>query len=123
MKPCIKKKILLIDDYSDILDSIKSVLEMSGYEVETGVCGEKLNSLDDSNLPDLFLIDYWLPGKSGYEFYTGLKSRVETQHIPIILMTADSTILKVISTIEQHDILIKPFSIDELLDKINNHLP
>jgi DNA-binding response OmpR family regulator len=116
-----KKKILVIDDYPAILESIKHVLDLSGYDVKTDVSGRNLATLKE-DLPDLILLDFWLPGVSGYDLYRLLKTQVQTQNIPIILMSADNVMLRKISTLEPYDILVKPFDINELLEKINYYL-
>jgi DNA-binding response OmpR family regulator len=113
----VKKKILIVDDYPAILDCIKYMLEDEGYEVETTADGNNIiNRID--NLPDLILLDRWIAGTNGYEIYNVLKSRIETQHIPIILMSADNTLSQLTNKISTNHILIKPFDMSELLGKI-----
>jgi DNA-binding response OmpR family regulator len=113
----VKKKILIVDDYPAILDCVKYMLEDEGYEVETTSDGKNITNRID-NLPDLILLDLWIEGMNGYEIYKIVKSRAATQHIPIILMSADNRLSKLTNTISTNHILIKPFNISELLEKI-----
>src|SRR5947209_19129198 len=84
------KKILVVDDDPGILDALKLTLEDAGYEVQTSDKGDYAENLRDTNggLPDLIILDVLLSGKDGRTICRALKNRPDTQHIPIIMISA-----------------------------------
>lgn len=115
-------RILIIDDYPTILSCLRFILEDCGYFVETMSSYTPFSFPHITPLPDLILLDYWMPGTNGSNACLQLKSSAETKNIPIILMSADNKINDLTQTILVNDVIIKPFDIDELLKKIQMHL-
>ncbi|MGH7203186.1 MAG: response regulator [Candidatus Levyibacteriota bacterium] len=116
-----KKKIMVADDDPAILDAIKLMLETVGYEVDTTVNGETVRKMVD-NLPDLLLLDIWMSGQDGRNICRHLKSKKKTQHIPIIMISANKDTEKIAKEAGADDFLAKPFEMDDLLNKIATHL-
>lgn len=86
-----KPKVLVVDDNIDIRLYIRDILraEYKIYEAENG---EEALNIAQSIIPDLIICDIMMPVKDGLELTHELKSNVETSHIPIILLTAKSTV-------------------------------
>src|SRR5215467_7827625 len=84
------KKILVVDDDPDILDALQFLLEDAGYEVKTTEKGEYAENLRDTNggLPNVIILDVLLSGKDGRLICQKLKSQQDTEHIPIIMISA-----------------------------------
>jgi putative two-component system response regulator len=83
-----KKTILVVDDTSDNL-SLMSGLLKDQYRVKLANSGEKaLKAVQGDNPPDLILLDIMMPGMSGYEVCQVLKADPATRPIPIIFLTA-----------------------------------
>ncbi len=79
--------ILVVDDEEDIVEVVSHSLEREGYSVHRAYDGEEALEKVTSEI-DLILLDIMLPGLDGYEVCKRLRSRVETETIPIIFLTA-----------------------------------
>jgi len=79
--------ILIVDDEEDVVEIVSHFLEQAGYIVHKAFDGEE--ALDKASADiDLVLLDVMLPRLDGYEVCKRLRSRVETETIPIIFLTA-----------------------------------
>jgi len=112
------KKILVVDDESDILEFLQIILEEEGYDVLTSDKGEFLEQLHNGGLPNLILVDVLLSGKDGREIVKHLKSQDETKHIPVIMFSAHPSAEETAKQAGAEDFLAKPFDVDVLLTKI-----
>ena len=82
------KKILVVDDESDLRDMLRFALETEGFEcLEAADIQEAYWLITDQN-PDLVLLDWMLPGGSGLELLTRLRKEEATQSLPVIMVTA-----------------------------------
>ncbi len=79
--------ILVVDDEEDVVEVVSHFLEREGYSVHRAYDGEEALEKITSEI-DLILLDIMLPGLDGYEVCKRLRSRVETETIPIIFLTA-----------------------------------
>lgn len=113
--------ILIIEDEKGIVDFLKQGLEEENYTISVaydGVEGLK-NALD---LPiDLILLDWMLPKMPGIEVCKNI--RKENATIPILFLTAKDTIQETIEGLKAgaNDYIKKPFSFEELLERIKIH--
>ena len=116
-------QILVIEDNDEIREFIKSSL-VRNYTIETAENGTIGLEKAFENLPDLIISDVKMPGKDGLEICRILKSDERTSHIPIILLTARTTLVHQLSGLENGaDIyLTKPFSLYMLKLNIRNLL-
>lgn len=114
-----KNKILIVDDDKTILEAIKILLEEEGFEVSVLNDGINLMKKIHSNIPNLILLDYRLPGKDGWEIAKLIKKR--QPEIPIIMISADNNIKKIAEG-KIEAFLAKPFDINILLALINRYL-
>ena len=114
------KKILVADDDPAILHSIKMLLTDEGYEVET-VVGDKAAEEVQRYAPDLILLDIWMSGINGRDICKLLKSQAESNHIPIIMISAHSDVEKMSKDCGADDFVAKPFDIFKLLDKVERY--
>lgn len=115
------KKIAVVDDDLDILHAIQFVLEDAGYEVTASEKGEFAENLAKQNcLPDLLILDVLLSGKDGRAICQKLKSKKETQHLPILMISAHPSAQQTVSAAGADDFLPKPFDIDALLEKVEH---
>src|SRR3989344_2911031 len=86
-----KKRILIVDDDPAILDALRIVLEMEGYEVITLSSTDKIYKEVRSRKPSLILLDIWLPGGiDGTEVTRFIKAQEDLSHISVILISAVS---------------------------------
>jgi CheY-like chemotaxis protein len=81
-------RLLLVEDNEMSRDMLSRRLMKHGYEVMVAADGSEALQRIDTDRPDLILIDLGLPGMDGWEVTRRLRARAETQHIPIIALTA-----------------------------------
>ncbi len=79
--------ILVVDDEKDVVEVVGHFLEEEGYTVHTAYDGEEALEKASSDV-DLIVLDIMLPGVDGYEVCRKLRSRVETEEIPIVFLSA-----------------------------------
>jgi len=113
-------KIIIVDDYTDLQDFFKSLLEMNGFEVKSAGSLSELNALLSSFIPDLILLDVMLGPDSGREICRELKKKHKQIHI--ILISANPKSLDEYKECGADDIIEKPFTITVVLDKIKSLL-
>src|SRR5664279_3083331 len=94
--------ILVVDDDPDILLSIEILLESEGFTVNTSTKGEDAENLS-SKKPDLILLDVLLSGKDGRDIALKLKSSSITKKIPIVMMSALSSVEKTFKSYKAND--------------------
>jgi CheY-like chemotaxis protein len=84
-------RILCVEDNADNLFMLQRRLTRAGFEVTIAMDGAQTVEEVKTLLPDLIVMDLNLPGLDGCEATRRLKNLPETKHIPIIVLTADST--------------------------------
>jgi DNA-binding response OmpR family regulator len=82
------KKILLVDDEADTLQTYSDLLSSEGYEVATASSGDQATRMVNGYRPDLILLDVMMPGKNGLEVAREFSDCHETRDIPIVMITA-----------------------------------
>jgi DNA-binding response OmpR family regulator len=119
-----KKKILIVDDEPDILETLKFLIESEGFQSITAMDGEDALKKAKETNPDLIILDVMLPKINGYKVCRLLKFDNKYKHIPILMVTARSQEEdKVIGEETGADEYItKPFDIEELIEKVNNYI-
>ena len=80
------KRILLVDDDSDILSSMQAAFEPTGAVIETANNGNKAVELVEKNQPDLVVLDMMLPGRSGFLVLEKIKARKPKNSKPFVIM-------------------------------------
>lgn len=110
--PVRKERILVVEDEEDLLELITYNLGREGYQVTGVTSGEAALRHARSELPDLIVLDLLLPQIDGLEVCKLLRSDRQTQHIPIIMLTAKSEEADVVAGLElgADDYIPKPFS-------------
>jgi two-component system phosphate regulon response regulator PhoB len=112
--------ILIVDDEPDIREMIRFALEASGFpSLEAATADEALQAIRRER-PDLMLLDWMLPGRSGLELAKQLKMDPETESLPIIMLTARTEERDLIKGLGAgaDDYITKPFSPRELMARI-----
>jgi two-component system nitrogen regulation response regulator NtrX len=116
------KTILVVDDEKDIRTSLTGILEDEGYQVVTASSGvEALESVRDE-LPDLVLLDIWMPGMDGLEALEKLK--ILFPQITVIMISGHGTIETAVraTKLGAFDFIEKPLSLDKVLITVVNAL-
>jgi DNA-binding response OmpR family regulator len=112
----------VVDDQQDILDVVQIVLDDAGYQTNIYLNSASLQQPMESP-PDLILLDILLSGEDGRVICQQLKSREQTRHIPVILLSAHFNAAKALEECGADDFLAKPFHIDELVNMVKKYLP
>jgi len=115
------KTILVVDDYTDIVMSVKQVLEdtKGEYRVIGADNGEKCLQILQQNdpLPDLILLDIMMPGMSGWDVAARIKQNDRWRAIPIVFLSAKGDDMSVgVGHLASEDYIVKPFDIMKLKD-------
>ena len=114
------KTILIVDDEESICQSLKGILVDEGYEVLIAGSGEEALKVIDGELPDLVLLDIWLPGIDGIEALKIIKA--EHPHIQVIMMSGHGTIETAVKATKlgAFDFIEKPLSLDKVVLIVNH---
>src|SRR5215471_16106363 len=115
------RSIIIVEDDEDIADSIRFNLEREGFRVRIAVTGEDALNVILSGPPNPILLDLNLPGMNGFEICRRLKAESATAKIPIVMLTAraDETDKVLGLNMGADDYVTKPFSMRELVARIN----
>jgi two-component system chemotaxis response regulator CheY len=116
-------KIMLVDDSRTIRNIEKNVLAQLGWTdvLEAGDGVEALN-LVESQMPDLFLVDWNMPNMDGLTLVKNL--RAKDRQVPIIMVTTEAEKARVVEAIKAgvNNYVVKPFTADTLGEKIKQTL-
>ena len=118
-------RVLIVEDHQEMLQVLSKFLSERGFKIDEADSGEAALKKINSTKPDLVLLDVMLPGISGIEVTKEIRSNGKIKdYIPILMLTAKSEIRDVITGLEvgADDYIIKPFSFDELIARVNSAL-
>lgn len=121
MHIAIKMKILIVEDEAGIVQFLQQGLEEEGYEISTASDGLTAFELTQKEKFDLILLDWMLPKMNGLDVCKSI--RIKDKITPIIFLTARDTVQETIEGLKAgaNDYIKKPFSFDELLERIKIH--
>ena len=116
-----KTQILVVEDESAIRSLLHYTLERAGFEVIAASTAHQAQHHIAHRVPDLILLDWMLPGKSGIQYARQLKQETLTRDVPIIMLTAKAEEEHKVRGLEQgaDDYMTKPFSPRELIARIH----
>jgi DNA-binding response OmpR family regulator len=80
------KRVLLVDDDSDILTSMQAAFEPTGASIDLASNGNKAVELAEKNSPDLVILDMMLPGRSGFLVLEKIKAKKPKNAKPFVIM-------------------------------------
>lgn len=113
-----KKKIIIIEDDNDLLETLGILLEEEGYKVwkytNAKVAYKKLEKIS----PDTMVVDLMLPDINGDELTSYVKNREEFKNTKVILISADESVEKSARDAKADGFLKKPFAFDRLLSMV-----
>ena len=118
------KKILIVDDEQDIVESLKFVLEVSGFVCYTAFNGEDGLRLAKEIMPDLIILDVMMPIMNGYKVSRLLKFDTRYKDIPILMLTARSQDKdkELGEETGADEYITKPFDINFVLERVKSYL-
>ncbi len=112
--------IYLVEDDPSIRKLVSYALSGAGYEVSSFESGEEMKAKGGKTKPELYLLDIMLPGLSGLEILSEIRSDAALRDIPVIMLTAKGTEYDKILGLDSgaDDYIAKPFGMMELLARI-----
>ncbi len=117
------KRILLVDDDREIIESMRFALAAAGYEIFVARDGNQGLALAERENPDLVILDMMMPKRSGFLVLEKLR-RTRPVPIKIIMVTANegSRHKAYAETLGVDDYIRKPFAMGRLLDSVDRLL-
>jgi CheY-like chemotaxis protein len=114
------KKVLVVDDESDVRTFLRTLLKKHGYEVVTADDGVQGLKLVKENKPDLITLDLMMPKQSGTDMYRKLQKDKELVKIPVIVISGLSG--RHLAVPEPLAVFDKPIDADKFMDVVEKAL-
>jgi two-component system chemotaxis response regulator CheY len=110
-------RVLVVEDDTDIRETVAELLIEEGYEVQTATSGkDALDRLQENEtLPDVILLDLMMPVMDGWTFHGELQRTPTLAAVPIVVISADANVHEKAARLNPVACLRKPVGIDELL--------
>lgn len=117
------KRILIVDDDPDIVESVRFPLEKKGYVVSIARDGNQGLTMAEKESPDLVILDMMMPKRSGFLVLEKLR-RTHSTPIRVIMITANegSRHKAYAEMLGVDDYIRKPFAIDRLISSVDQLL-
>jgi two-component system nitrogen regulation response regulator NtrX len=114
------RTILIVDDEESIIQSLQGILSDEGFDVISATSGSSAVEMIDEMMPDLVLLDIWMPGIDGIE--TLVKIKEGHPQLPVVMMSGHGTIETAVKATKlgAYDFIEKPLSLEKVLLCINN---
>ena len=110
--------VLLIEDEPNIAEAIRFLLTRAGLRVTSAVEGAAALVLMRQDPPDLVILDHMLPGMSGLEVLTALRSDTTSKDLPVMMLTARGRDREMAEAAGADRFMTKPFSNAEILAEV-----
>jgi CheY-like chemotaxis protein len=111
-------RILVVEDDADAREALIALLQMKGYRaVPAGNGKEALDYLGQAPLPDLIILDLWMPVMDGWQFRSEQIKDSRLKDIPVIVVTA----LSDQADVDANEVIIKPVDVDRLLSTVSHY--
>lgn len=121
--PSVTKRVLLVDDDAEIVESMRTVLESRGYDILVARDGNQGLAMAESEDPDLVVLDMMMPKRSGFLVLEKLR-RTRPVPVRVIMITANegSRHKAYAEMLGVDDYIRKPFAMDRLLESVDRLL-
>ncbi len=118
----VARTILVVDDEESILQSLEGILTDEGFDAITVQSGAEALEKIEEVMPDLVLLDIWMPGMDGIE--TLIKIKEVNPNLQVVMMSGHGTIETAVKAtkVGAYDFIEKPLSLEKLLLSVNNAL-
>lgn len=114
------KTITIIDDDVAFCNALELVLKKAGYAVNVENTGQSILS-NQFPVPDLLILDRYLPELDGLELCRKLRTQQETSNLPVVMISGNDTVKFHASMAGATDFLSKPFDVNHLLKMLSFH--
>ena len=113
-----ERRILVVDDDPDILQTLGLCLTSEGYEVLMATNGQEALELLRKEAPAIILLDLMMPVMDGWQFVSEMDQR-GWRKAPLLILSADRGVQGHAAKLRADAFLAKPFDLDELLGKVS----
>ena len=115
-----KPYILIVEDEAPQAEMLSYNLEREGYRTRVASDGDEALAVTSEEAPDLVVLDWMLPEVSGIEVCRQLRRRVDSKHLPIIMLTARGEETDRVRGLDSgaDDYMVKPYSPGEMVARI-----
>jgi CheY-like chemotaxis protein len=111
-------RILVVEDDADAREAMVALLQMKGYRaVPAGNGKEALDYLNRAPVPDLIILDLWMPVMDGWQFRSEQVKDPRLKEIPVVVVTA----LSDQADVDANEVIIKPVDLDRLLTTVSHY--
>ena len=117
-----KVKVLVIDDSNTIRRSAEIFLKQGGYEVLLAEDGFDALSKVSDHSPSLIFCDILMPRLDGYQTCAIVKRNARYSQVPVIMLSSKDGLFDKARVVGSQDYLTKPFTKEQLLDAVRQHL-
>lgn len=116
------KCVLIYDDDAEILFLCKAILAKKQYRVETmSHCKDVINDIILLK-PDIILMDLWIPEMGGEKAITIIKENTATQHVPVLIFSANAEIKDICEKVKADGYIEKPFDVTVFYETIEKNI-
>ena len=114
-----QRRLLLVDDEENLRSMLEAALRFNGFDVTCAASGRASLAMVAESQPDLIVLDVMLPDLDGFEVCRRL--RLDGNQVPVLFLTARDSVSEKVQglTLGGDDYLVKPFSLEELVARIN----
>ncbi|MFQ5917460.1 MAG: response regulator [Candidatus Binatia bacterium] len=119
-----KKKILIVDDESYLIDIQETIVKREGHDCVKAENGRQAVDVAAAELPDLILLDFSLPDMNALEVARLLRQNPQTQSTPIIIVTGDTSLKQKDECLDAglNEYITKPFKPKQVVSSIRKLL-
>jgi two-component system, OmpR family, phosphate regulon response regulator PhoB len=113
-------RVLVVEDEPAIAELVAINLRHEGFEVSLAADADAAVAQVDQRLPDLVILDWMLPGRSGLQLARAWRAQARTKALPLVMLTARAEEVDKLAALDggADDYLTKPFSVKELLARV-----
>ena len=118
-----KAEILIVEDHPTMREAMRLILEHEGFEIREAIDAAQALSMAKERPPDLMFLDLNIPGASGTDVLTTLKSDPRTQGVRVVVVTAEGEEIRdYVMSLGADEYFTKPFSPTALLRTVERVL-
>ena len=117
-----RKRVLVVDDDDATREAVRTILELSDYQVDTATDGAEALEKVRANRPDAVLLDLMMPVMDGWTFMEACRNDPACVKLPVLVLSAARNASESAAMLGTRGCVLKPFDIRELLDAVEEQV-